>query len=116
VVQQVPVEAAARAAAFTQFLEGHAHRVYALAGLAQTSAARALARHIASGHLPDPFTGREVARKNWQGLDSQQRIEAALGVLEEFGHIVGIEAPATEKGGRPTVRYRINPAISGAIR
>ena len=113
-VGQVPVDAALRAAAFTQFLEGHARRIYALAGMAQTSTARALARRIANGDLPDPFTAREIARKNWQGLDSQQRIETALSVLEGFGHIVGVEAPATERGGRPTVRYRINPAILGA--
>jgi hypothetical protein len=114
-VGQVPVEAALRAAAFTQFLEDHARRVYALAGLAQTSAARTLARHIANGRLPDPFTAREIAHKGWAGLDSPQRIEAAVSVLEEFGHVIGIESPATEKGGRPTIRYRVNPSITRAV-
>ena len=114
-VGRVPVEAALRAAAFVQFLEAHARRVYSLVNLAQTSAARTLARHIANGRLPDPFTAREIAHKGWQGLDSPQRIDGALSVLEAYGHVVGVEVPATEKGGRPTVRYRVNPSITRAV-
>ena len=114
-VGRVPVEAALRAAAFVQFLEAHARGVYSLVNLAQTSAARTLARHIANGRLPDPFTAREIAHKGWQGLDSPQRIDGALSVLEAYGHVVGVEVPATEKGGRPTVRYRVNPSITRAV-
>jgi hypothetical protein len=50
---------AKQAAAFCDYLESHAHRVYACISSSETRAARDLARHIQSGDLPNPFTTRD---------------------------------------------------------
>lgn len=105
----IQADTAARAAAWTQYLAGHARRVYGLLESAKVSAARTLANRIAAGKLADGFTARDVHRKGWAGLSAMLTVEIALGLLEDFGHVVGVE---TDEGpGRPTTRYSINPAI-----
>jgi hypothetical protein len=105
----VGIAAASRAGAWTQYLAGHARRVYGLIEVGRVSVAQALSRRLAAGKLEDGFTARDVVRKGWSGLGATREAEAALGVLEEFGHVVGVDQD--EVPGRPTTRYRINPAI-----
>ncbi len=81
-------------------------------GEAELTAGGALSAEtgVFTGRSPkDKFTVRDVIRKGWAGLGSNREIESALAVLEEFGHIIGTEDDAGP--GRPTTRYRINPAI-----
>ena len=70
-------------------------------------AAALLARRIAAGKLNDQFTARDVVRKGWSGLSNTAQADTALGILEEFGHVVGVEIDG--ETGRPTTRYTINP-------
>ena len=108
----VTTESAMRAAAWCEYLEGHARRVYGLVEGARINAARTLARRIAEGKLANPFTARDVVRKGWRGLQSSAQAEAALAVLEEHGHVISFDDDAT--AGRPTTRYSINPQLTKA--
>jgi len=105
-------ESALRAAAWTEYLAGHARRVYALVETAKVGAARMLCRRIAEGKLADGFTARDVQRKGWGGIKTTADAENALGILEEHGYVVGRETDDGQ-GGRPTTRYVINPKVRG---
>jgi hypothetical protein len=106
----VSAETALRAAAWTQYLEGHARRIYGLLELQQVSAANALARKLSQGKLVDGFTVRDVQRKGWHGLKLSNAIEQALSVLEEYGYLVGVEQQ-NPSGGPQTIRHFINPKV-----
>ena len=108
----VQEDSALRAAAWCEYLAGHARRIYASVETARVNTAKTLARHIASGKLPDDFTVRDVWKKGWGGLKTAAEAEAALAVLEEHGHLRSHEA--SEGTGRPTTRYQINPKLRGA--
>ena len=107
-------DTAERAAAWCDYLEGHARRVYALLDASKITAAQALGSKLAARKLIDGFTAREVARKGWRNLDTAAKAEAALALLEENGWVRAIEGPDQPQGGRPTVRYCVNPAAQGA--
>ena len=110
----VSVDAAEMAAAWCDFLEGHARRVYH--GLIQqdVSTAHRLGRKIVAGGLPNPFTVREVIRKCWTGLADNDAIIAGLSVLEHLGWIKPERVTSTTTGGRPTVRYWVSPKLQKA--
>jgi putative DNA primase/helicase len=99
-----------RALAWCEYLESHARRIYAPALAPDLFAALELDRRLLS--LPDPFTARDVYRNCWRGLD-RDGTERALSVLEEFNRVRG-ERTDTTQGGRPSVLYRVNPALRGA--
>lgn len=107
----VKVESALRAAAWCEYLAGHARRIYGLVEVGRVNTARTLARRIAEGKLQDRFTARDVMRKGWANLDTTSKAETALAVLEDFAHVQSYDA--TELPGRPTTRYLINPKIGG---
>lgn len=69
VPSQVTVENAKRAAAWCEYLESHARRVYGLVTNLTDQAASRLALKIQQGALPNPFTVRDVYRKEWSLLD-----------------------------------------------
>lgn len=108
----VQIDSATRAAAWCQYLEGHARRIYALVEVAKVSAAQTLSRRLLDRKLPmDGFTVRDVVRKGWTGLKSSLQVEAALAVLEDH-HWVS-SSDITEHIGRPTTRFFVNPRIHG---
>lgn len=98
-----------RAAAWCEYLRGHARRIYALVEASHTSTAKMVGRRIAEAKLEDGFTVRDLVRKQWSGCTTTLQAESALAVLEEHGWITGVETePPT---GRPTTRYLINPRV-----
>jgi putative DNA primase/helicase len=101
--------AALAAAAWCEYLEAHARRIYQSALDGDPETAMQLAERIKAG-LPNPFRARDVLRKGWAGLDRPDTVDRTLLVLEDRGWIKGMESPV---GGRPTVDYWINPAIRG---
>jgi hypothetical protein len=113
-IGRVGVDSVLRGCAWSQYLAGHARRVYALADVARTTAAEALARHLAAGKLSDGFTARDVVRKGWTDLSTTRGAEAALVELESCGYVRPFDA-ADGAGGRPTTRYRVNPAITRMV-
>jgi hypothetical protein len=106
-----PVRAgsALRAAAWCEYLTGHARRVYGLVEAAKVTSARMVSRRLAAGKLKDGFTVRELVRKQWSGVNTAMQAETALAILEENGHVQSLDS--INMIGRPTVRYYINPQI-----
>ena len=77
-------------------------------------AAAFLAMKITHGRLASPFTAREVYRNEWTGLTEPRVVQGALECLEELGWIRP-EVVRPNDGGRPTVRFRINPRLPGGV-
>lgn len=107
----VPLEHAQQAVDLCAYLESHAHRVYACIISPEARAARELARHIQSRDVPEAFRARDIYRRGWTGLDTRDRADAALGVLEDADWIRAAQIAATESGGRPTEIWTVNPRV-----
>lgn len=105
----VTLAALERALLAADYLESHARRIYSAAIQADTAAARELARHLRNGDLADGFTARDVRRKNWTGLGSQEETEAAIAGLIESDWLRAL--PDEPGPGRHTRRHAINPRI-----
>jgi putative DNA primase/helicase len=103
--------AAERAAAWCQYLEAHARRLYATVTDWVRVAAALLASRMVRGRLASPFTAREVYRNDWAGLTEPRVVGEALECLRELGWMRP-EAVIARDGGRPTVRYHINPRVA----
>lgn len=106
-----PVTAASalRAAAWCEYLAGHARRIYGLVDAARVTTARMISRRLAEGKLDDGFTVRDLVRKQWTGVTTGLQAETALAILEENGHVQSLDG--INPLGRPTVRYYVNPQI-----
>jgi len=102
--------AAARAVAWCEYLQGHARRLYASVTDQARVAAALLAAQLTHGRLPSPFTARDVYRNEWTGLTEPRVVQGALEGLAELGWIRA-EAVRARDGGRPTVRFRLNPRL-----
>jgi putative DNA primase/helicase len=102
---------ARQAAAHCDYLESHAHRVYACITSPETRAARDLASHIQSGDLPDVFKTRDVYLKGWTGLGSPEQVRAALDILLDACWVRPAEASVPTTGGRPTEAWLVNPKV-----
>jgi hypothetical protein len=106
-IGSVGAESALRAAAWCEYLRGHAARIYGLVEVAKINTARTLARRIAEGKLKDHFTARDVWKRGWSGIRSAADAEVALAVLEDYGWVQAYDV--VDQPGRPTTRYSINP-------
>ena len=100
---------ALRAAAWCEYLAGHARRIYGLVETGKVNSARMVGQRIASGKLLDGFTVRDVVRKQWAGVTTAMQVETALAALEEHDWIHGVET--SNPTGRPTTRYYVNPQV-----
>jgi hypothetical protein len=69
-----------------------------------------LAAQLTHGRRPSPFTARDVYRNEWTGLTEPRVVLGALKGLAELGWLQA-EAVRVRDGGRPTVRFRINPRL-----
>lgn len=105
---RVSLLAAEMAAAWCEFLEAHAYRIYGLVSEGGLARARELARHIEQGDLSTPFKARDVYRKGWHLLCDPSEVEEALGELDELGWVRAERRPPGTPGPRVT-EYTINP-------
>ena len=104
---------AQQAAAWCDYLESHAVRLYSCITTPELRAARELASKL--GHrkvtLEDGrFRLRDVYLKSWSGLSSPDQVRVAANVLEDAGWIRRLPAESN-KGGRPPEGYEVNPRI-----
>lgn len=107
----VGVASAARAAAWCEYLEGHARRVYASGESPALEGARALLAHIRKGDVKDGDTVRSVYRgRHWSRLSAADEVNAAAIVLEDYGWL---RTEKLDTGGRPTYRLRLHPELKG---
>ncbi len=99
-----------QAAAWCEYLAAHARRLYGAVTDTARVAAALLATRLAHGRLASPFTAREVYRQEWTGLTEPRVVQGALECLQELGWIRP-EALGAPDGGRPTVRFHLNPRL-----
>jgi Protein of unknown function (DUF3987) len=109
----VPLEQAKRAAAWCEYLETHARRVYASSSPPEQDAARTLARHLAKGWKAREgrFTLRDVYRNQWAGLGKTDEARKALEVLLEWEWVRLAASGEARAAGRPSEVYLRNPRI-----
>jgi putative DNA primase/helicase len=100
-------DALEKAIAWGAYLATHARRVYAAVIDGPNVAARELGRRIEKGDVKSNFAARDIYRSGWSGLD-RERTLAALDLLVTLGWLGEV---ITDKGGRPGVRYLVNPRI-----
>jgi putative DNA primase/helicase len=109
----VSLRAAQMAAAWCDFLEAHARRIFQTVTLRHRAVADALAKKIKDGKLPNPFTSREIYNSGWADLSNPEDVMHALEVLEDAGWVELFETKNLT-GGRPKVLCYINPKILGS--
>jgi hypothetical protein len=101
-----------RAIAFTEYLKRHANRIYASVAGHDHAATRILAKRLLDGQLGNGFTCRTLVLKGWAGLATKEQAQAAIDALVEFDWLIEEEI---RSGGRPTVRYTLNPSVSADL-
>ncbi len=104
---------ARRAAAWCEYLESHARRVYSCVVTPQLRAARELAEKIRTLKVgaDGTFSCREVYVKGWSGLDSPEAVRQAVEVLEDAGWVRAVAGGSGPLGGRPSSRFEVNPRV-----
>jgi hypothetical protein len=107
----ITLEALRRALAWERYLETHARRIYNMALDVRQDAVQALAVKLKTGELESGFTERDVYRNGWANLAESEIVGTACRELEQAGWLRRM--PHERAGGRPTVRYEINPAVTG---
>ncbi len=109
----VSLENARRAAAWCEYLESHARRVYSCVITPQLRAARELAGKIKRRKVgTDGFLScREVYLKGWSGLDSPEAVRQAADVLQDAHWLRELPGESGPFGGRPATRYEVNPRV-----
>ena len=102
-----------RAAAWCEYLESHARRVYSCIATPRQRSARELAEKIQHRKVGTDgfFTCREVYVKGWSGLDSPEAVRQAAEVMQESGWIRDAFSESGSLGGRPSDRYEVNPGV-----
>lgn len=109
----VSLRSAKRAAAWCEYLESHARRIYSCIVTPQLRAARELADKIkrrkvgANGF----FFRRDVYSKEWSGLNSSEAVKQAAEVLQDSGWVQTRRTSPGPFGGRPSNRYEVNPGV-----
>lgn len=104
----VSEQAAGMAAAWCEYLESHARRIYGLSEGA--GAAAELAKKIQAGKVKDGFTVREVYhQKQWRLLDKKEIVQEACEALvdADWLKVTFEEIP----GRQPKETFKINPKI-----
>lgn len=108
----------ARALAWSHYLQSHAVRLYSAAVVPESTGARTLLAKIKTGKLADAegvlldcFAPWQVVQKSWTGLGSAEAVRKAADMLADWGYLRHEAGATTERGGRPSERYRINPKV-----
>jgi putative DNA primase/helicase len=96
------------AAAWCDFLEAHARRIYQLVTHQSLFAAHALAKCIRDKRLSSPFTNRDVYRHEWSGLTEPDDVRAATEILEDLSWL---RSERLFTPGRAKLQFHINPQL-----
>jgi putative DNA primase/helicase len=105
----VTLEAALLAAAWCDYLEAHARRIYASVAEADVDSARSLIVRIEGGAVTSPFSPRDVYRHGWSNLKNAEEVNRAVAILEDHGWVQCVESRQT--GGAPRTDVHIHPSI-----
>jgi putative DNA primase/helicase len=96
------------------YLESHAERMYHSVVSERILAAADLARKIQQGKvsIADGILERRVVwKKGWTGLNTPELVAGAAQILEESGWLRPIPEVPGPLGGRPPIRWWVNPRI-----
>jgi hypothetical protein len=104
----VSLEAAKLAAAWCDYLEQHAHRIYAEETNASIFAAHALLAKIKEGVVKNGSSQRDLYRPQWSGLPTTEAVGGALEVLEQHNFL---RVQHLETGGRPAQVVLLHPDL-----
>ena len=111
----VSLRHAQQAAAWCDYLESHARRVYSCIVTPQLRAARELADKIKHRKVGTDgfFSCRDVYLKGWSGLDSPEAVKQAAEVLQDAGWVRDVCGESSDPlgRGRPSNRYEVNPGV-----
>jgi putative DNA primase/helicase len=109
---KILLQHAKQAAAWCDYLESHARRIYSMIVSPERQAANELGRHLAAGwkHAEGIFTVRDVYRNEWHGLTTAEAVRRVLPLLEDAGWVRSVEMPF-RKEGRPSEIYFVNPNV-----
>lgn len=101
------------AAAWCDYLESHARRVYSCVVTPQLRAARELADKIKKRKIGANgfFSCRDVYLKGWSGLDTPEGVKLAADVLEDANWVRDASGESGPLGGRPSNRFAVNPRV-----
>ena len=105
----VGLRPALEAAAWCEYLETHAARLYSSAENPAMEGARALLERIRKGEVRDGDSTRSVYRKHWTRLSTPGEVSSACQVLEEFGWI---RVEGVKTNGRTSTRLRLHPFLT----
>lgn len=108
----VGIEPLEMALKWAEYLGSHAAKIYKSACTPMNKAAHDLSLKIMEGEVASPFTARDVYVKNWQGLDKPS-VQQGIDVLIGLNWIREVNVGPGPRGGRPTVKYYINPILYG---
>ena len=104
----VGLRPALQAAAWCEYLETHARRLYSSAENPAMEGARALLERIRKGDVSDGDSTRSIYRKHWAKLSTPEEVNSACSVLEEFGWL---RVEVAKTSGRSTTRLRLHPTL-----
>ena len=107
----VSIEHTRQAAAWCDYLESHARRVYSCVVTPQLRSARELADKIKQRKVgaAGSFSCRDVYLKGWSGLDTPEAVKQATEVLQDAGWVRDLSGGESgPSGGRPSNRYGVN--------
>lgn len=109
----VTLRSSEQAAAWCEYLESHARRIYGMLQGVGRQTAILLASKIKDGALSNGFTARDVYLKDWSGLSDSKVVSAAIRELVEADWLSQVTPPTEHgKGGRPPLpSYNINPRV-----
>ena len=109
----VSLESAKQSAAWCEYLESHARRVYSCVVTPQLRAARELAEKIRNKRVGADgfFSCRQVYLNGWSGLDTPEAVKLAAEALQDAGWVRSVSAEPGPMGGRPSNRFAINPKV-----
>ena len=104
----VSERAALMAAAWCQYLESHAGRVYGGAMMPGMESAKEIIKHIKRCAIKNGMTVRELWRPQWSRLTTPEEVKAGLEILIQYDWLV---VKKIDTGGRPSEVITLNPRI-----
>src|SRR5260370_34507304 len=103
-----------QAAAWCDYLESHARRIYSMIISPERQAAAELGRRLRGGWQRDEgmVTLHDVYQNDWRDLSTPDAARRALSILQDAGWVRRVALDQQTKG-RPSEMYVINPKVSG---
>lgn len=103
----ITIDSAKKAAAWCDYLESHARRIYGMVGKIGQRAALELSKKIKDKKLQDGFSVRDIYRNGWYLLSDRKAVESACSELEDAGWLKS----EISKEGKTRKAFYINPKI-----